>query len=116
MDKLTTGLQIMVIGMGVVFMILIVLYGAMALMEKWFQRGRTRQTPSPSKPPARAEDRAPPARSHQAGPPIAVITAAVAAAQGPGRPFRITSIKIAGERSAQWRRAGIRGNMRQSGS
>jgi len=115
MDKLTTGLQIMVIGMGVVFIILIVLYGAMALMESYFQRGSKDKGFSPSKTPVRPAERKPAPRTEQAGPPIAVIAAAVAAAHGEGRPFRITSIKLSGVQSSQWRRAGVHESLRQRG-
>jgi sodium pump decarboxylase gamma subunit len=113
MDKLTTGLQIMVIGMGVVFIILFLLYGAMALMESYFQPRSRDKGPAPPRPPARPPGRKPTPRAEQPGPPMAVIAAAVAAAQGEGRPFRITSIKICGAQSSQWRRAGIHGSLRQ---
>lgn len=115
MDKLVTGLQITLIGMGVVFIILLVLYGAMALMERAFQRGRGAHKPSPAQPPSRPPERTQPPRAKEPEPPIAVITAAIAAVQGVDRPFRITSIRFTGAHSAQWRRAGIGDNVRQSG-
>ena len=116
MDKLVTGLQITLIGMGVVFIILLVLYGAMVMMERFFQRGSGGKEPRPAQPHSWPPERTQAPSAKEPEPPIAVITAAIAAAQGLDRPFRITSIRFTtGAHSPQWRRAGIGDNVRQSG-
>ena len=110
MDKLATGLQITVIGMAIVFVILILLNLAMNAM-RFLLAQRTREPVAPQV----KKDTAPVKQtSAQDGPDspddnaqrIAVLTAAVMAAEGGTRAVRIRSLRLLHDSRSFWKQAG----------
>ncbi|MCF8105685.1 MAG: OadG family protein [Desulfohalobiaceae bacterium] len=115
MDKLTTGLQITVIGMSIVFVILILLNLAMNAMNAILNRKKKGPEAAPRVKPAPAPAPVPAKENQVKGEPekkdenpelIALLSAAVMAAEGGSRPVRIKSLRLAGGLGGAWKTAG----------
>ena len=115
MDKLTTGLQITVIGMSIVFVILILLNLAMNAMNVILNRKskepeappRVKPAPAPTSVPAKEKEVNGESEKQEDNPElIALLTAAVMTAEGGTKPLRIRSLRLADGQGAAWKSAG----------
>lgn len=111
MDKLTTGLQITVIGMAIVFIILILLNVAMNAMNVILNRKQEQTKPGPRVKPAPASpepkaEKAEPEQENENPELIALLTAAVMAVEGRTEPVRIRALRLVSAQGAAWKHAG----------
>lgn len=108
-ETLGTGVNALVIGMGIVFLVLLILIVVIGLMEKSIRRRGAQKDIGTASPAGRGEsagDPPPPPDAGEGGEIAAVIMAAVVAmGRAEGRSFRLTAFRRAAGVTA-WGRAG----------
>ncbi len=110
MDKITIGLQVTIIGMGVVFLILILINVALNLMRVVFYKtGGSEKTPERTAASNQAPDQDP---DQDQGRLIAVLTAAILAAGETRAPFRTLSIRALDQKRSAWKEHARRSHLR----
>lgn len=108
MEKLITGLQITLIGMGIVFIILYLISLALNLMQPIFYKPQKEQKPTQTQPEPKEKDQPGQDQSEL----IAVITAAIVAAAGTTKQIKVTSIKRIPTTTPIWGQAARHENTR----
>ena len=108
-EKASMGGITMLIGMGTVFLGLIILIGAIKILSLLMGEKQKKQAaePAPAPAPAPAPVAAAPVAQEDEDELIAVLTAAVAMmTEGTGGKYRITSFRRVGSNAPAWNRAG----------
>ena len=103
MEKLIVGLEITFIGMTIVFVILVLINLALNLMRVIFANIDQRAPAAAGAP--KAVPAAPPAAGGDAGHLIAVLSAAIAAAEGTTLPLRTLAIRSVTQVGSGWKRS-----------
>ena len=102
-EKASMGGITMLIGMGTVFLGLVILIGAIKILSSLMGEKKKKQAAEPAPAPAPA----PPVAQEDEDELIAVLTAAVAMmTEGTGGKYRITSFRRVGSNAPAWNRVG----------
>lgn len=110
MERIIIGLEVTVIGMGVVFLILILINLALNLMRVFFsQEQPPKKAPAKRAEPAGALDQG---SDQEEGRLIAVLTAAILATGEAKAPFRTLSIRALEAKGSAWKENARRSHLR----